>query len=180
MNKLSRGKVDPKTLVPQKRMEYLDILWTSIAGLGGRDAVKNFFKDLLSESESIMLGRRIIIAKELLQGSSYAEIKMEHNVGTNTINRVQDWLTSGFGGYDKALEMFEKELNSRARRRKKIVEIREVGPFGSLKHKYPMQHLLFHLFDEVEAQVKLKKKTKYISKVRKKQAKLVKKSRGKK
>ena len=44
-------KVNPRKIDNTDRMKYLDLLWTSIASLKSRDEVKNFFKDLLSESE---------------------------------------------------------------------------------------------------------------------------------
>lgn len=71
---MNKGRFNPKTLNSDERMKLLDLLWTSIAELENREEVKNFFKDLLSESEAIMLSRRILIAKKLLEGDDYGKI----------------------------------------------------------------------------------------------------------
>ncbi len=123
-------------------MKYLDLLWTSIAAFKSRDEVKNFFKDLLSESESIMLSRRIMIAKYLLEDLTYDEIKARLKVGDGNIAKVHSWLVSGFGGYEKAVREFNKALDKRG--------INKIPPlplsFEWLRKKYPLHFLLFNLF----------------------------------
>ncbi|MBI2099025.1 hypothetical protein HYT45_01260 [Candidatus Uhrbacteria bacterium] len=139
-------KVNPRFLNQTQRMKYLDILWTSIAGLQTREEVKSFFKDLLSESEAIMLGRRIEVAKSLLDGKTYEEIVRNLHVGADTIGTVQRWLTSGFGGYEKALENFERVLE----KRKEIEINNNLQPYSFewLKKKYPLHFLLFNIMDK--------------------------------
>lgn len=140
-------KVNPRQIDKLKRMKYLDILWTSIAGLETREEVKAFFKDLLSESEAIMLGRRIQVAKLLLEGKKYEEIIQDLRVGDDTIGKVQRWLTSGFGGYEKAIKNFEEVL----KRRSDIERSRNIQPYSFewLKRKYPLHFLLFNIMDKV-------------------------------
>ncbi|MBU3924674.1 hypothetical protein KJ854_01925 [Patescibacteria group bacterium] len=70
-------KVDPRAIDSNSKMKYLDLLWTSIAQLENREETKIFFKDLLSESEALMLARRIEIAKRLIEGESYEAIAHE-------------------------------------------------------------------------------------------------------
>jgi len=134
-------KINPRKIDNLDRMKYLDLLWTSIAGLKSRDEVKNFFKDLLSESESIMLSRRVTIAKYLLDGLTYDEIKARMRVGDNNIAKVHSWLISGFGGYEKAIKEFNKALDKRG--------VGKIPPqslsFEWLRKKYPMHFLLFNL-----------------------------------
>lgn len=140
------SKVNPRNLDSVEKMKYLDILWSSIAGLRSREEVKNFFKDLLSESEAIMLGRRIQVAKMLLEGKTYYEIIGVLKVGGDTVGRVQQWLASGFGGYEKAVARFEEVLE----RRKEIERNKNLEPYSFewLKKKYPLHFLLFNLFDQ--------------------------------
>lgn len=140
-------KVNPRQIDQTKRMKYLDILWTSIAGLETREEVKAFFKDLLSESEAIMLGRRILVAKLLLEGKKYEEIIQDLRVGDDTIGKVQRWLTSGFGGYERVIKNFEQAL----KRRSDIERSRNVQPYSFewLKRKYPLHFLLFNIMDKV-------------------------------
>ena len=130
------SRVNPREIDGVERREYLDLLWTSIAGLNSRDEVKSFFKDLLSESEAIMLARRIKIAQSLLEGQTYDEIMKEIRVAKNTVSRVHQWLISGFGGYEKGLKQFEKELERRARVITKKQKQMEPFSFEWLKKKY--------------------------------------------
>ncbi len=140
------SKFDMQKLDSSSKMKYLDLLWTSIAQLETRDEVKQFFKDLLSESEAIMLARRIEIAKCLLEGESYDNIANKLGVGKDTIGRVQEWLASGFGGYEKAIGGFNKALKKRFKNPKNINKP-EPYSFDWLKQKYPLHFLLFNLID---------------------------------
>lgn len=141
------AKVNPRNLDSNSKMKYLDLLWTSIAQLETREEVKRFFKDLLSEGEAIMLARRIEIAKRLLEGESYAQISSEMRVGADTIAKVQNWLISGFGGYEKAVNDFKKELNNRFNKTSKAKNYKPYG-FDWLKQKYPLHFLLFNLISK--------------------------------
>ena len=128
------------------RKKCLDILWTCSASLKTREEVKNFFKDLLTPSESIMLGRRLQIAKMLLEGKSYGFIGESIGAGRSTIASVHQWLNNGFGGYEKALRSFESQLKKRF----SGSEYYKDPPmsFGWLKKKYPLHFLLFNLLDK--------------------------------
>ncbi len=138
------SKVNPRALDSKSKMKYLDLLWTSIAQLETREEAKHFFKDLLSESEAIMLARRIEVAKRLLEGESYEKINTDLKIGTDTIARVQQWLISGFGGYEKAVNGFKREIDRRFSKSSKK-SVSESYSFGWLKQKYPLHFLLFNL-----------------------------------
>lgn len=143
------AKVNPRNLDLNSKMKYLDLLWTSIAQLETREEVKQFFKDLLSEGEAVMLARRIEIAKRLLERESYARISSEMRVGSDTIAKVQNWLISGFGGYENAVKGFKKELDNRLSNALKT-KAKKFTPYGFdwLKQKYPLQFLLFNLISK--------------------------------
>ena len=133
-------KIKAKNLSGKARMETLDALYTAASSIRGRVAVKLFLRDLLTESERIMLGRRIMIARTLLAGLSYRHIAKKFGVGLDTIQRVHFWLQDQLPGYEQALAGLEKEMDKRAMQRK----IKE-NPFGyaALKKKYPLHFLLF-------------------------------------
>lgn len=141
-------RTSPRKLETKERMKYLDLLWTSIAELKSRDEVKNFFKDLLSETEAVMLARRILIAQYLLAGKSYGEIVEELKTSEVTVARVSQWLISGFGGYENALKKFEVAVKSRFKDSRASEEI--TYSFGWLKKKYPIHFLLFNLLSKKE------------------------------
>ncbi len=134
-------KINPRKINSLDRMKYLDLLWTSIAAFKSRDEVKNFFKDLLSESEAIMLSRRIMIAKCLLEGMTYEEIRVRMKAGYDNIAKVHSWLISGFGGYEKAILEFNRVLDKRGANK---IPIRPLS-FEWLRKKYPLHFLLFNL-----------------------------------
>ena len=136
-------RTSPRRLEAKERMEYLDLLWTSIAELESRDEVKNFFKDILSETEAVMLARRILIAQKLLAGRGYDEIVEELKTSHVTVSRVNQWLISGFGGYKNAIKKFEIAVK---RRFKTSLTSEEIAySFGWLKKRYPLHFLLFNL-----------------------------------
>ena len=76
-------KVKPKNLNKKQTIEVLDALYTAAGSVQGRDAMKLFLRDLLTPSERIMLGRRILIAKQLLAGKPYEDIQKDLQVGSD-------------------------------------------------------------------------------------------------
>ena len=134
-------------LSEQERIETLDALYTAAGSLRGREAMKNFLRDLLTESERIMLGRRILIARALLMGSSAQDISEKMRVGMDTIYRVEKWLQDQFPGMENAVKGLEKELDRRRRKR----EASNPFTFAHLKRKYPLHFLLFNIADELLA-----------------------------
>jgi len=139
--------MQPKRISSEERRELLDEFWTMIALLESRDEVKNFFKDLLSETEALMLARRIQIAKYLLGGYGYDTICMKLRTSPLTVASVHRWLQSGFGGYKKSLPKLKRELM----RRREIAErkIEQSRPYSGewLKRRYPLHYLLVNLID---------------------------------
>jgi len=91
-------------LSEKEKIATLDTLYTAAASVSGREAVKLFLRDLLTPSERIMLGRRIIIARMILRGESYREIEERLKVGQATIGRVNRWLEDQFPGYEQAIK----------------------------------------------------------------------------
>ena len=131
-------KVRAKELSDAHRMEVLDMLYTAAGAVKGRQAMKLFLRDLLTESERIMLGRRIIIARRLIAGESYDTIEEDLHVGRDTIWRVQRWLSDQFPGFEDAIKELESELDKRL-----LKKSYAQGALFRLKKKYPGHFLLF-------------------------------------
>lgn len=131
-------KVRAKTLSDQQRIETLDALYTAAGSLRGREAMKLFLRDLLTESERIMLGRRITIARRLIAGNSYNEIAAELKVGHDTIHRVRRWLEDQLPGYEQAIQGLETEFKKRAEKKHYAT-----SALYRLKKKHPGHFLLF-------------------------------------
>jgi len=126
-------------------MYTLDALYTTASVLKGREAMKGFLRDLLTESERIMLGRRILIARMLLSGNSYDDIAQELGVGYDTVSRVGRWLSDQMPGYEHAIEEMEKEFDRREEKRRigRMYHDQSLsGVIARLKKKYPIHFLL--------------------------------------
>ncbi len=134
-------------LTEKEKIATLDALYTAVASLKGREAMKSFLRDLLTESERIMLGRRILIARMLLRGDSSSEIAEMLGVGLDTVYRVERWLKDEFPGFENAVHGIEKEDARREKKRQQA----DPFSFAALKRKYPMHFLLFNLADELSA-----------------------------
>jgi uncharacterized protein YerC len=131
-------KVRPKELSKKETIATLDTLYTAASAVKGRRSVKLFLRDLLTPSERIMLGRRIIIARMLIEGESQESIKKTLRVSRATIWRVEKWLEDQFPGFETAIKEMKKEFDRRARK----------GPlepfsYAWMKRKYPLHFLLF-------------------------------------
>lgn len=127
-----------KDLTEKELMVTLDALYTAASSVHGRDAVKLFLRDLLTPSERVMLGRRIIIARMLINRTSYEEIAQRMRVGQATVGRVHRWLKDQLPGYEKAIMGMEKEFKKRSEKK-----LYATSALYRLKKKYPLHFLLF-------------------------------------
>ncbi|PIP27256.1 MAG: hypothetical protein COX30_02875 [Candidatus Moranbacteria bacterium CG23_combo_of_CG06-09_8_20_14_all_39_10] len=134
------GKVKYHNLTENQKKKYLGEFYSTIALLKTKDEAKRFFKDLLTLSEVVMISRRIQVAKMLLEGRIYEDIKKELKIGTTTISQVEKWLFNGFGGYK---EVLDKHKNNKNKNNKPAFEF-EIFP-ATLKKKYPAYFLLSNL-----------------------------------
>lgn len=131
-------KVRIEKLSEKEVIRTLDTLYTAISTLQGRSAVKLFLRDLLTQSERIMLGRRVIIARKLLEGESYSAIIASLGAGPDTIYKVQKWLNDQMPGYEQAIAGLEREFNRRQEKK-----LYAQSAIYRLKKKYPLHFLLF-------------------------------------
>ena len=139
------GKIKPKSLPQKELYKLLDEFYSIITLLETKDEVKNFFKDLLSISEALMIARRIQIAKMLVAGMNYDNIHSEIGAGFATIASVQRWLDAGFGGYMKALENLGKKLAEKESAYAKSYN----DPLGEVKRRYPTYFAISSSFDQL-------------------------------
>lgn len=140
-------RVQPKTISREEKRELLNEFWSLVVLLDTREEIENFFKDLLSETESLMLARRIRIARLLLEGKSYEDIRIAMQTSYVTIAGVHRWLQGRNEGYARMLPRLEKELAVQKKAARSQHAQREVGSFEWLKKRYPLHFLLFNLLD---------------------------------
>ncbi len=136
------GKVKYHELTNDEKKKYLGEFYSMIALLRSRDEAKKFFKDLLTLSEVVMISRRIQVAKMLLEGCTYEQVRRKLKIGFNTINQVEKWLHNGFGGYKEVIKKYKK----------KYPEKDEFDKYGHpsfspewVRKKYPAYYVLFNL-----------------------------------
>ena len=140
-------RTQPKKIPYDERQKLLNELWSLVSLLKTREEIKNFFRDLLSETEEVMLARRIRIARLLLEGKSYENIRESMHTSYVTIAGVHRWLQRGSEGYKDMLPRLEKELEKQQNLQTKRREQREPFTFEWLKKRYPLHFLLFNLLD---------------------------------
>lgn len=125
-------------LSDKERIITLDALYTAASMVQGRSAMKLFLRDLLTESERIMLGRRILIARLLLQDETADAVRQRTGAGYATIERIRCWLKDQLPGYETAIAAMEKEFGKRDFRRKYAKSM-----LFRFKKRYPIHFLLF-------------------------------------
>ncbi len=135
-------RIKSNNLSNEERTKTLEALYTAVSSVKGRDGMKLFMRDLLTESERIMLGRRILVARALLTGQTYNQIVDEYNVGKDTILKISKWLNDQLPGYEVAVEGLERELaNNKQNKEKK--QLYATTALYRLKKKFPLHFLLF-------------------------------------
>lgn len=119
-------------LSPQKRTEIMQELSAVISAAQGQQAMEKLLQSLLTPSEIIMIGRRILIAERLLQEQTYTEIREELKVGTSTMLGVHKWLDQV--GQIKRLR--PKQQNEKKPKRPKNIIRRTPTMPGTLEHSF--------------------------------------------
>ena len=122
----------------EEQIKTLDSLYTAAAAIRGRSAMKSFLRDLLTESERIMLGRRILIARLLLSGETYDGIYDRLGASPGTIRNVDRWLQDQMPGYENAIHAIEEEFGKREFKKKYATSM-----LYRFKKRYPLHFLLF-------------------------------------
>lgn len=84
-----------------------DALVRTLFLLRGEDEIRNFLRDLLTESELIEFGHRLKAAMMLSKGIHYNAIAEQTGLSSATIARVQKWRKEGAGGYRKVLSVLQ-------------------------------------------------------------------------
>lgn len=87
----------------------LALLAQAFLKLRNVDEIKQFLKDLLSNSEQKSIASRITIAQMLEQGLPYTQIERETGASSATIAKVSENLKYGNDGYKLILERLKRK-----------------------------------------------------------------------
>ena len=145
--KVSKIKAAEKDLI-------LKALAESAKQMPGTYPALNFVNELLTESEKLVIGRRILIAHMLLAGETYFEIQNKLSVSPNTINLTRKWLEKQMPDYDLVTKTEKSEADARSNKRKKkqsVVKKEYLDPlsFSGFRRRYPAHFLLFDLAETI-------------------------------
>lgn len=96
-----------QTLTKKARESIMDNLVMVITDLEKKSETAQFVEDFLSETEQIVLGKRLAIAFLLKSGQSYEQIKKDLNVSSATISSVAELIKKP--GVQLALKKIEAD-----------------------------------------------------------------------
>jgi len=134
------AKFNHYSISKEDKNKILNELYFVVGSLKNKEQIINFFNDILTKSELIMLARRIQIARMLIEGQSYWQISRKLKTGIDTIMRVQRWLKDGFGDYIKSLEKISKNEQQRIKQKELREARRDIDPnsLEGLANRYPL------------------------------------------
>ena len=144
-------KLEAKKLKSGIREKCLDAFFSALEHVESQNTIKQFLNDVLTESEKIMVGRRILIAARLLKGQPYEGIVREMGVGQDTVYRVKKWLGSRHRGIEKVAEKFKKAVKSGPGRRSEFRDYYPTSGFAAIRRRYKTYYWISDLLDEINS-----------------------------
>jgi uncharacterized protein YerC len=83
--------------------------WSSVAKINDASKASDFFSDLLTQSEELMLAKRLAAAILLIRGKSPTEIKNSIHLTYTTIGSVASWVKNAKPKTKSILKEFSEE-----------------------------------------------------------------------
>lgn len=115
-----------------EQQRLLIALCQAVSSIKDPKEAAQILTDLLTPSEIEMVAKRLEIAKLLIQGKTYDQIRTKINAGYSTIGRINTWLNLSGEGFKIAVSRIKKE--------EKIPTIEEkLDPFSwnNIGRRYP-------------------------------------------
>ncbi len=128
-------KVKVHAIPKDERYQIVGEFFDSVSQLKTKREIIDFFVGLLTPSESLMLARRIQIAKLLIEEKGYEEIRQKLKNSYQTITRIERWLHERDGAYKKILKKNFAKIDKENSRKMKRAEERYT--YKSLLDRYP-------------------------------------------
>ncbi|MBU3943039.1 hypothetical protein KKA24_03585, partial [Patescibacteria group bacterium] len=114
----------------EEEINLLQEFCDAISVLDSSEEIMNFITDLLSKQETVMIAKRIKIAKMLIEGKEYQEIQNRLKTSPSTISKINQWLLESGEGF--------RVIAKRAKNRKPENNDLEISEIGKLKKRYPI------------------------------------------
>ena len=89
------AKVKPHDIDKKEKERIIREMFEIIEKLRTKKEIIDFLLGLFTASEALMMARRIQVAKMILSGISYTEIRKRLGVSSHTIQSVERWLHGG-------------------------------------------------------------------------------------
>jgi uncharacterized protein YerC len=133
------AKINPQRIQKKYWQELEWTVLTALRRLGLTDHSSALLRKLFTESEIVILARRIKVAERLLRGIPFEEIQKELGVGLSTIRFVHRWLGDDLQKLQSLVTSLEKDRAEKKNRSLKKSTYWEIDPhsFDGLRSRYP-------------------------------------------
>jgi uncharacterized protein YerC len=102
-------KVSKNLLPPKTQKEIMTALVRTLAKIENDALLRRFLDDLLTPTEKLMLGKRLMVAVLLQRGYSYGAVCRALKMSKTTVGLIQRELLKSGEGYKKIFELFFRE-----------------------------------------------------------------------
>lgn len=134
----------------KEKVDLLQGFCEAISVLNNPEEIMDFITDLLTKQETIMIARRIKIAKMLINGNNYQEIRNSLKVGLGTVSKINQWLLESGQGFRIIAQRTKKEKTEKTKL--------ELSEFQKLKKRYPVMFWPQLLMEEIIKTMNVKQK----------------------
>ena len=132
------AKVNPYQIDQKEKYVVVNDMFEVVSSLKNKKDISSFFLGLLTPSEALMVARRIQVAKMIIDGHSYEEIRKKLGVGNSNIQQIDRWI---HGDGEDFTNLIKSKVGKVDKKRK-----RNYNP-ESLLDKYPYHRLIRSLFE---------------------------------
>ncbi len=130
------AKVKVYSISKEERYQLVGEFFEIVSQLKNKQEVIDFFVGILFPSESLMIARRIQIAKLIVEGYNYREIKERLKVSSQTIGMVYKWLHERDEAYKIIIKKYLKKI-AKQKKKNSLLVYNE-----SELDKYPQHRLM--------------------------------------
>jgi len=141
-----------------EKQRLLIALCQAVSSVNNPQEAAQVLTDLLTPSEIEMVAKRLEIAKLLIQGKTYDQIRIKINAGYSTIGRVNTWLNLAGEGFKIAVSRMKKD--------EKLPTINDkIDPFSwyNIGRRYPTRIWPFLAIEEFIKTAKRHEKSKLLT-----------------
>jgi len=137
----------------EEKINLLQEFCDAISVLDNSEEIMNFITDLLSKQETVMIAKRIKIAKMLIEGKDYQEIQNLLKTSPITISKINQWLLESGEGF--------RIITERTKIKKSKNNNLGISEIQKLKKRYPIMFWPENLIKDVLKIIDKKEKDKF-------------------